>query len=123
MKKLPTLLIIGTSLVGFAATAGSLKPAQFVAADDSAASALCVTVAQGNPSQVRNAVANIKPASHLKQNYQFVVNNISCNGEEVVDFALSTGNDRVATALAKHRFGTIKIQDVAMRYQGRVNLQ
>ena len=123
MKHTLTAIALTSVLVSTASLANTHTHSQYVAADDSMASALCVTVATGNKAQVRNAIANIKPSHMLKRNYEFAVNRISCNNEELVDFALSAGNDNIAVHLSKHRFGNIDIRDIAMKYQGNVQVQ
>jgi hypothetical protein len=124
MKKVIPFVAVTTALMSTSVLAlNDSNSVQYVAADHSMASALCVTVATGNKAQVRNAIANIKPTHMTLRNYEFAVNHISCNGEELVDFALTAGNDKVAEHLSKHRFGNIDIRDIAMRYQGKVKVQ
>lgn len=121
MKK--TLSVLALSTAALAVSVHAAPETEFVASDNSMASALCVTVATGNKHQVRNAIANLKPSHMLLRNYEFAVNRISCNGEELVDFALSAGNEKIAGHLSKHRFGNINIKDIAMRYQGNVDIK
>lgn len=107
------LAMIALGVISTSALAN--QPLDFVASDNSAASALCVKIAQGNKHQLRAAVEKIRPNQHIKQNYRFVADKVQCNEMSAVDFALAAENYQNAETLAKYRTeeGNVSIQDIA----------
>ncbi len=97
------------------ASSAFAKTTTYVAADNSKASQLCVSVAMGIKHQVRNNIEAFKPTTMLKQNYRMIVNNVTCNGQDLVNFALNTGNYPIAEHLSRHRQGNVEIRDIAQR--------
>lgn len=48
-----------------------------------------------------------------KKNYRYVVNKITCNGIDIVSFAVNAGNYGIAEKLVKYRSGNVQINDLA----------
>ena len=113
MLKTTHFIKAAATVLAFTAASSAFADTTYLAADDSKASKLCVAVATGNKHQVRNHVSGFKPTTMIRQNYRMVVNNVTCNGQDLVNFALNTGNYPIAEKLSKYRQGNIQIKDLA----------
>lgn len=85
----------------------------YSAGDNSYASKLCVFAATGNRFQVTDQIKALKPTTQIKRNYRYVVNKITCNGIDIVSFAVNAGNYGIAEKLVKYRSGDVQINDLA----------
>lgn len=114
-KSIIATMSVGTILCITSATAfaDQEKVITYVAADNSYASELCVTVATGNKFQLAEKVKALKPTTIVKRNYEYIANRVSCNGTDVTTFAVNAGNYDIAEQLVKHREGSVKINDIA----------
>nr|WP_136251998.1 DUF3718 domain-containing protein [Ningiella ruwaisensis] len=103
MKKLHLSL----AMILMSASFGSLAlatPIQFEAADDSYESRLCVAVTKkGADYRVRQLVKQATSSRLITHNYREVVNNINCNGMNIVDFAREVDNHVLANKLDSFR--------------------
>lgn len=91
----------------------------YMAADDTKESRLCVSVAQDSKIGLHVKVRDYR-SGMTNSNFKFIANNLYCNGENVVDFARNAGNDAIAEKLSKLRKGDVDIRDIAMLNSGHV---
>lgn len=87
---------------------------QYVAADGSPETKLCVTAAAGTYNKFRRQLTSYATYSPMASRYRFVANNIYCNGYNIAQFSEDAGNMKVANQLKKYRKHNIKIYDIAM---------
>lgn len=113
MLKTTHFIKAAATVLAMTAASSAFAQTTYLAGDDSKASQLCVAVATGNKHQVRNQVSGFKPTTMIRQNYRMVVNNVTCNGQDLVNFALNTGNYPIAEKLSKYRQGNVQIKDIA----------
>lgn len=105
MNYLTTALI--TLSLSLTATANATN---IVAKDDTRATKLCLTAAQGNRAAMYNA---IKASGYSKH---YVVNNIKCNNQHITEFVAQHGKspDRMNAILNNHRSTQrVSITDIA----------
>ncbi|QTH64751.1 DUF3718 domain-containing protein [Psychrosphaera ytuae] len=93
---------------------------QYVAADDSPETRLCVTAADGTINKFRRQVHNYGLQGPLAIKYRFVANKVYCNGFNITQFAEDAGNDVVAMKLKQYRKNTVYIYDIAKVNHGNV---
>ena len=117
MSIIKTSLVV--ALVSVSASAFA-KPA-IEAADTSKASELCVIAATGNKQQLRVKINDFIPNTTVNsRNYRLIANKLSCNGNNVVDFAQILGNVAIAEHLDNYRRGNVQIRDLANNLSGKV---
>ncbi|GAB3019813.1 DUF3718 domain-containing protein [Bowmanella dokdonensis] len=111
MFRIKTIAIAGLLCLPLTA----LAKTTYVAADDSKATQLCLSVAMD--SQVSFLIK--QKGSGYKMRY--LANNLHCNDQLVGDFAQQTGNNRVARLLQRLEIqkGHTEIKDVASQSQGK----
>ena len=112
MSVIKISIIAATLIMSTAALAESPNRI-YSAGDNSYASKLCVVAATGNRIQVTDQIKALKPTTQIKRNYRYVVNKITCNGIDIVSFAVNAGNYGIAEKLVKYRSGNVQINDLA----------
>ena len=96
---------------------------EYVAADDSIESKLCVSAATSSKIGMHNEMKNFRTTSFVSSNYELVANKVSCNGMSIAEFALEAGNDVVAEKLLKFQHeGSVEIKDIAAIRRGTVHI-
>lgn len=78
------------------------SPKVFKADDYSASTRVCMAIASGSDTKLKNAVKDIRPDRVLKANYRFVVEDVKCNGLSSIEFALQTESYGHAELLAQY---------------------
>lgn len=98
-------LMLGSSLTANAAN--------YVAADNSIESEICVLAATASKAKMNDAVKKIKPGLSLAtmaNSYRLVANQLYCNGVDVAEFAMQAGNDSVAHKFQRYQSENVQIQ-------------
>lgn len=99
-------IVIGTVMTLGLIT--SAQATQLVGVDESTATNLCVTAAAGNRAMMYNT---IKSSGHSSK---FIVNNIKCNGDNLLSFVEHNGKNSVSMLKMLHRANTsVTITDLA----------
>ena len=80
---------------------------EYVAADDSPASKLCVSAAMDRPIKF---LVEMRDTGVSKR---YAANQITCNGTNITSFAQQAGNDGNYNMLNHHRRGHVEISDLA----------
>lgn len=118
MNKFPTMLVGAVSLL--MSTSALAEEKQYIAADDSPETKLCVTAADGTYNKFRRQAHNYGLQTTLTSKYRFLANNLYCNGFNITQFAEDAGNTKVAMQLKKYRKNSVYIYDIAKVHHGNV---
>lgn len=118
MIKFPTMLVGAVSLL--MSTSALAEEKQYIAADDSPETKLCVTAADGTYNKFRRKVSSYGLQGPLAVKYRFVANKVFCNGFNITQFAEDAGNTKIAMQLKKYRKNSVYIYDIAKAHHGNV---
>lgn len=94
----------------------------YEAADSSYESQLCVSLTKASTLKASRLIADAHISKMPSLDYRLVANNITCNGENIADFARQVGNDKLANRLAQYQVRYGQIKDIAAKQNGNVNL-
>ena len=117
MNTLTATLLTALALSSTIAMAGDMK---YKAADKSKASELCVTAATGSPIQLLVSVRDYPNSNGIFGGFNYIANNVTCNGKFIGEFAKEAGNAHAADQFMKFNKGTVQIRDIAYVDRGRV---
>lgn len=100
--KVLAILALGTSLTALPA----LAETQYVAADNSLATHLCIDAATKTP------IAMLMSVKDSGLGYRFIANSVRCNDQAIGHFAAQAGNDRIAHQLLRRMNHRVEITDM-----------
>ncbi|WP_192954692.1 DUF3718 domain-containing protein [Gallaecimonas mangrovi] len=113
MKALPLVLLAGA----LTSTAALADNSQFVAANNTPETQLCIKAATATPIQMLMAV------QESRFSYRQLANSLKCNDVAVGRFAKAAGNDRVAYQFLRRMSRSVQVTDMVALNSGTIEVK